>query len=136
MFRKTRVYAFQLIEAILALSVLSIMFTVGTIFVERKEFLNKRGERYLFETIVQQQKHAFFLRKSITLTLATNQLRIEMNGEKEDVYINQTCTSNFELGILKVTENGTWERGGSIWCESQTITIGIGSSVPRIYEAV
>ena len=134
MFRRIRMPAFQLLEAILTLSILSLLFTVGLFLPEQNIVANKASNMYLFEIITQQQKHAFFMKKSITLKLETSYLKIEVDNEKEEIPLIQKCTSNFDLGLLQIRENGNWEKGGSIWCGNQTITIGIGNSVPRIYK--
>lgn len=86
----------------------------------------------IHQLLIREQRHAFFSKKTTRIMFLSHHLQVARGDVLYIVSQTSGCQSNFERNTVELTEDGTWRRGGRIWCGKQTITIGIGNSVPQI----
>lgn len=134
MLKKCKLPAFQLVEAIFSLGVIALILSIG-LPVYSKTTLNNQDAKKVQNILMWEQKEAFLTSSRIQVSLSEKQLRVHKKNYSYTLMLMSTCTSNFQKEI-EITENGTWERGGSIYCGQESVVIGIGQSIPRIKKTV
>lgn len=132
MFKRHNVSGFQLVEAIFTLFILSLLFAICTFPVSHLNHLRLKDGDLVLRILTREQKQAFLLKEAVQINLSNKMIRVDKKSDHYTIPLQVGCQSNFENQNIGLTENGTWHRGGSVWCGMQTVIIGIGQSTPRI----
>lgn len=132
MFKKRKIDAFQLFEAVFALTILSILFILTALPTTGLMYLQLSDGEILYRIVRNEQAHALFHQERVRINLMRTHVVVESQTERYEMRLQKGCESNFEQQTLILTEDGTWNRGGSIHCGEQSIIIGIGHSTPQL----
>lgn len=132
MLQKNRICAFQLLEALFTLSIVSVLLAVSTSVVNMKNIYENQDVETVFKMLKREQQEAFFTKEARTLLMKETHLVMHAKSKSYQIQLHGVCTSNFTNQVIEITDNGRWKKGGSIYCGAKTITIGIGQSHPRI----
>lgn len=131
MFKKYNVAAFQLLETLIVLVIISAILSINFAPISALTRLRSKEEDIIYRLLVREQRRAFYTKQPVEIILSDQEIQVKRVGGEYRVIQAVKCWSNFENDVLTLTAQGTWGRGGSIFCNDQTITIGIGSSIPK-----
>lgn len=123
--------AFQLVEALFALTIIASLLSLGVLPISPPKTSERRDVERIQELLILEQREAFFTQKRIRINLQEHQMVIQKNGNTYTLSLTKVCTHNF-ADQIEITEKGRWERAGSIFCGQERVVIGIGQSIPRI----